>query len=92
MPLPLSECTFWRSWLPITGTGRVDELGLQVRIPVQHEAEDGHQQQQQGKQLQEPVVGDQRGQVLALVVGDPVGSREREAQPAVSAGKRLPHR
>jgi hypothetical protein len=63
---------------------RVDQLRPQVRIAVQREAEDRHEQQEQGEQRQEPVVGDQRGQVRALVVAELVEHGKREAQPTVT--------
>jgi hypothetical protein len=52
---------------------------------LEHEAEDGHQQEQQREQRHEPVVGDQRRQVGTLVVAELVGHGEEEAQPAVTA-------
>lgn len=67
------------------GERRVDQPRLQVGIPLEHEAEDGHQQEQQREQRQEPVVGDQRRQVGTLVVAELVGHGERKAQPAVTA-------
>ena len=67
------------------GERRVDQPVLEAGIPLQHEAEDGHEQEQQREQRQEPVVGDQRRQVGALVVAELVDHREGEAQPAVTA-------
>ena len=87
-PLPVSECTLSRNWLPITGNcgeRRVQQLVLQVGVALQHEAEDRHKQQQQREQRQEPVVGDQRGEVGALIVGELVDDGDGEAQPAVPA-------
>ena len=87
-PLPLSECTFSRSWLPMIGSSasvELTSLGLQVGDPLQHEAEDRHQQEQQREQRQEPVVGDQRSQVGALVVAELVDHGDGEAQPAMTA-------
>jgi hypothetical protein len=52
-----------RSWLPMIGSYEsveADDLGLQGRVVLHHEAQDGHEQQQQRKQRQEPVVGDER--------------------------------
>jgi hypothetical protein len=39
-------------------------------MPLEYEAEDRHQQEQQREQRQEPVVGDQRRQVGTLVVAE----------------------
>jgi hypothetical protein len=50
------------------GERRVDQFRLQVGMPLEYEAEDRHQQEQQREQRQEPVVGDQRRQVGTLVV------------------------
>jgi hypothetical protein len=67
------------------GQSRVQQPGLQVRIAVQHQAEDRHKQQQQREQRQEPVIGDQRREVAALIVGELVDDRDREADPAMAA-------
>ena len=85
-PLPVSECTLSRNWLPITGNWASAESSRSAcssRIALQHEAEDRDQQQQQREQRQEPVVGDQRGEIRALVVGELVDDGDREAEPAV---------
>ena len=58
-----------------------------MRVAVQHEAEDRHQQQKQRKQRQKPVVGDQRRQVATLVIDELVDHRQRETRPPVAALK-----
>jgi hypothetical protein len=63
--------------------GRCEHLVLQPRVTSQHEAEDRREQQQQREQRNEPVVGEQRGQIGAKVVEVLVGHREREARPVV---------
>ena len=54
-------------------------------VPLQHEAEDRHKQEQQREQGQEPVVGDQRCQVGTLIVAEFVDHGDGEAQPAMTA-------
>jgi hypothetical protein len=66
---------------------RIQQLRLQMRIAVQHEAENRHQQQKQRKQRQEPVAGDQRRQVAALVIDELVNHSQRETRPPVAALK-----
>src|SRR4051812_5583338 len=49
------------------------------------EPEDGHEQEQEREQREEPVVGDQRREVGPLVVGELVDDGQGEAEPAVPA-------
>jgi len=64
---------------------RVDEAVAQVGVPGEHEAEDGQEEQEEGEDREEPVVGDQRREVAALVVAVFVDDRDRKAQPPVGA-------
>jgi len=53
---------------------RVPRLG----VTLQHETEDGHEQQQQWEQGKEPEVGDQRRLVAGLIVGELLQHRDRD--------------
>ena len=58
---------------------RVEDAMLERRVVLQHEPEDRREQQEQREQRQEPVVGDQRRQVDALIVVELVEGRQRHA-------------
>ena len=51
---------------------------LQLRVALEHEAEHRRGDQQQREDRDERVVGDDRGEVVALVVEELVDDRERE--------------
>ena len=60
------------------GQRRVDDALLEVGIVAKDHAQDGHEHEQQGEQREEPVVGDQGGQVPRLVVTELLDHREGE--------------
>ena len=68
---------------------RVEDAVLEVRVVVEHEAEDRRQQQKQREQRQEAVVRDERGKVDALVVEELVGDGQREADHRVPPLERI---
>jgi hypothetical protein len=61
----------------------VDDPPLEVPVPLQDEAEQRGQHQQQREEREEAVVGDRRRQVATLVVGVLQQHGEREAEPPV---------
>lgn len=64
---------------------RTQHLRLQPGVAVQGEAEDGDQQQEHREEREEAVVGDQRGQVRALVLDELVDHGDGVARPPVAA-------
>ena len=69
------------SWSPMIGNWLSAELSTSCcssGVALQHEAEDRGGQQQQREDRDERVVGDDRGQVVALVVEELVDHRERD--------------
>jgi len=62
---------------------RVDDPLLEVRMPLEDEAEHGREDEQQREDREEAVVGDRRGVVAALVVGVLLQHRERKANRRV---------
>ena len=84
-PLPVSECTLSRNWLPITGnwaSAESSSSACSCGSPCSTKPRIVTSNSSSGKQRQEAVVGDQRGEVRALVVGELVDHGEREAQPS----------
>jgi hypothetical protein len=65
------------------GQGGVQHLPLQVLVAVQRVSQDRGQEEQQRERRHEPVVGDLRGEVAALVVAELVQHRHRQPRPAV---------
>ena len=61
------------------GERRRQDLLLEMGVAVQQIAQDGDQQEQQREQRQKAVVGQQRGEIAALVVDELVHDTEREA-------------
>src|SRR4051812_3064086 len=62
----------------------LDRTG-QLRMPVQDEAQDRGERQQQREDGEERVVGDQRGQVAGLVLAELFDDRKRKAGPGSGA-------
>ena len=60
---------------------RVQDFGLVLRVAFEHEAEHGHEQQQQREQRGEAVVGDQRRELPGAVVAELLDHRRGKAQP-----------
>jgi hypothetical protein len=67
------------------GQRAVDELLLQRLVAGKREPEHGGEDQQQREEGEEPVVGDEGGEVPALVVGELVHHRDRHPEPPVPA-------
>jgi hypothetical protein len=65
------------------GERGVQHLPLQVRVAVQCVSQARGQEQQQREHRHEPVVGDLRGEVGALIVAELVQHRQRQPRPAV---------
>jgi hypothetical protein len=65
------------------GQGRVQHLLLQGWVVAEEVAEHGDQDQQQRQEGEEAVVGEQGGEVAALVVAELLHHRERDADPGV---------
>jgi len=63
---------------------RVEHLSLQVLVALQDEAEHRGRDQEHREDRDERVVGDDRGQVVALVVEELVGHPEREPDDGVT--------
>ena len=73
----------WPSWSPMIGNCASAESIRSSRsasLPCEDEAEDRVAEQQQREDRDERVVGDDRGEVVALVVEELVDHREREAE------------
>ena len=62
---------------------RVEDPRLEFCVVLQHEPEDRREQEEQRKQRQEAVEGDQRGKVHALVVVKLVDHGQRRTGPLV---------
>ena len=56
----------------------------QVRVVLEHVAEDGRQQEQQGEQREQPLVGDAGGLRAGPVVAELLHHRERERHHGVA--------
>src|SRR5262249_36558144 len=67
------------------GQHRVLDLSLQVRVVAEEVPEHGHEDEHQGKQREEAVVGDQRCLLAGLVVAELLHTRKREPDPGVLA-------
>src|SRR5436190_471599 len=67
----------------------MQDLLLQTRVTMQNETENGDGQQQEGKERQEPVVGEQGRQVVALVICVLVEDRQRQTNPPVAPLKSI---
>jgi hypothetical protein len=65
------------------GHRRVDDPLAEVAAPVEHEPDHGHGHQQQREQREEPVVGQQRGPLAALVLPVLLDHGHREGQQPV---------
>ena len=65
------------------GQGGVQHSLLQGGVAAEQEAERGDQDEQQGKQGEEAVPGQQGGEVAALVVAELLHHREQEPEPTV---------
>ena len=65
------------------GQGRVQHLLLQGPVVAEEVAEQGDQDQQQGQEGEEAVVGQQGGEVAALVVAELLHHCEGHAGPGV---------
>jgi hypothetical protein len=63
---------------------RVEDPLLEVAVLFEHEAEYRRQQEEQRKERQETIKGDQRGQIRALVLEELVDDGDRKPGPAVS--------
>src|SRR5205085_7562048 len=60
---------------------RVQDLALEVGVAPQDEAEDGGEDQQQGEQGEEAVVGNEGREVAGLVVPELLGHPDRKPEP-----------
>ena len=73
------------TWSPMMGNSATAEPRRRCWKPESRpstEPEHGHHDQQQGKQREERVVGDHRGQRAAMVLTELPHDRQREAQPS----------
>jgi hypothetical protein len=66
------------------GQGGVQHLLLQGGLAAEQEAEGGDQDEQQGKQGEKAVPGQQGGEVAALVVAELLDHGDQEPEPAVA--------
>ena len=74
---------------------RIDDRSLELRMATQDEPERAHEDEQQGKDRIDPVVGERGGKAPAFVVGVFLPDRDRKGQPrtvpliSVSVGETL---
>ena len=66
------------------GERGVEHAALQIGIALERVAEQRHEHEEQREDREERVIGDARGEVAALVLGELLPHRERKCQRAVA--------
>ena len=94
-PLPRSGWTLLEISSPMTGKFASAELrsSLEFDVALEHDPQDGDQDEHQGEQGEEPVVRHQRREVARLVVTELLHDRvgERDPRPALMCSVHTMH-